>query len=542
MKRILTFGLALSICLAGCSAKNGTEPAPEAPKQTAAASQEEEGRYDSTLTVSMVRYVSSAMEAALAKTEKGETAEENRYNELFRDKLNIEIDYDWISSDSNYIEKVDMALAASNIPDFMAVTASQVKQLYEADLIWDMTDIYENYASEAARTNMEMEGDSTFRAVTYDGKLMAIPSTWSSYGSAQFLWIRQDWLKNLGLPEPTCMEDVVKIAYAFAQQDPDQNGSSDTTGLGVQQDLTASVGGLKGFFNGYGTYIGTWITDTEDRITYSDIQPDVQAVLGQLNKMYEDGVIARDFGTTNADGLISKLTAGSCGMFYGEHWMSLNLQACRDMDPEADWRPYPIVGLTPNSVPKNQIEVGTTYYWVASKQCANPEAIMKMMNLMWDLDAYYKSSEDAEEAWWFSPIWVQNPRINLEQWENVQKLLAGEEGNTEEQRWKQIEAYQDGDNSQWGIWMIYGDPDCSMSVLDAYLEKDMLLYSAFSGAPTKTMAANGAVLDSLRDTEFTRMITQGNISGTFESFVQNWNQMGGEQMTQEVTDRMRDQQ
>ena len=525
-------GLVFSLSLTACSSGRSAEEAP--------ISQDSGGRYDSTLTVSMVRYVSPAMETALAKTEKGETAKENRYNELFREKLNIEVVYDWIASDSNYIEKVDMALTASNIPDFMAVTVDQVKQLHEAGLIWDMTDIYDNYASEEARRYMEMEGDGTFKAVTYDGRLMAIPSTWGSYDSAQFLWIRHDWLENLGLSEPTCMDDVIDIAYAFAKKDPDRNGSDDTIGLGVQQDLTNSVGGLKGFFNGYGAYIGTWLLDDEDSIVYSDIQPEAKAVLVQLNKMYGDGVIARDFGTTNSDSLISKLTAGTCGMFYGEHWMSLNLQACEDMDPEADWRAYPIVGLTPNSRPKNQIEVGTTYYWVASKQCANPEAIMKMMNLMWELDSYYKSSEDAPEAWWFSPIQVQNPRVNLEQWENVQKLLAGEEGNKEEQRWKQIEAYKSGDRSQWQIWMIYGDPSCSMRLLNDYLENDMLLYSEFSGAPTATMVSSGAVLGAQRDTEFTKMITQGNVSAVFDSFVENWNRLGGEQMTREVNEVMKE--
>lgn len=545
-KRVLAAGLLLGICLTACTSNQESKQESKEQIQNQPGAEGEEtfqdsqGRYDPTLNISMVRYVSSAMETALAKTEKGETAEENRYNDLFRDKLNIEITYDWISSDSNYIEKVDMALAASKLPDFMAVTSSQVKQLYEAGLIWDMTEVYENYASAKAREVMEQEGDSTFRAVTYDGRLMAIPSTWSSYGSAQFLWIRHDWLENLGLSEPTCMDDVIDIAYAFAEQDPDQNGSDDTIGLGVQQDLRASVGGLKGFFNGYGAYIGTWIEKPEGEIVYSDIQPEMEAALMKLSQLYEDGVIARDFGTTNSDALISKLTSGTCGMFYGEHWMSLNLQACVDMDPKADWRPYPILGLTPSAVPKNQIETGTTYFWVASKNCANPEAIMKMINLMWELDPYYKSSEDAEEAWWFSPIWVQDPRINLNQWENVQKLLAGEDGDKEEQRWKQIEEYQKGDSSQWGIWMIYGAEDCSMSVLNSYLEKDMLLYSAFLGAPTKTMASGGAVLDSLRDTEFTKMITQGNISALFQGFVDSWNQMGGEAMTAEVNEEMKE--
>lgn len=524
----LLTALCLGLCLTGCALGNDTG--------SGAIPQDEDGRYESTLTVSMVRYVSSTMEAALAQTKNAETSKDNRYNDLFREKLNIELEYDWISDSSNYIEKVDMALTASNIPDFMAVTVAQAKQLYEAGLIWDMTDIYEEYATQKARYYMEMQGQGDFEAVTYEGKLMAIPSTWGSYDKAQFLWIRHDWLEKLGLSEPACMQDVVDIAYAFAKQDPDQNGTDDTIGLGVCQDFTSSVGGLIGFFNGYGAYINTWLQDQDGKVVYADIQPEVETALEQLNMMYKDGVIARDFGTTSSNALISKCTAGSCGMFYGEHWMSMNLQYCVDMDPEADWRPYPIVGASPDTTPKNQVANGTTYFWVASKECANPEAIMKMINLMWDLDPYYKSSEDAPEAWWFSPIQVQNPRINLEQWENVQSLLAGGEGDTTEQRWTQIDAYQKGDSFMWQIWMIYGSPYCSMSVLDSYLEKDMLLHSAYSGAPTRTMAQAEGVLYTLRGTEFTKMITQGNVEASFKEFVEDWKKLGGEQMTREVNE------
>lgn len=138
--------------------------------------------------------------------------------------------------------------------------------------------------------------------------------------------------------------------------------------------------------------------------------------------------------------------------------------------------------------------------------------------------------------WWFSPIQVQNPRINLEQWENVQSLLAGGEGDTTEQRWTQIDAYQKGDSLMWQIWMIYGSPYCSMNVLNTYLERDMLLYSAYTGAPTKTMASAEGVLYTLRGTEFTKMITQGNVSALFQDYVENWKQLGGEQMTREVNE------
>ncbi|QCO96841.1 extracellular solute-binding protein [Arthrobacter sp. 24S4-2] len=45
--------------------------------------------------------------------------------------------------------------------------------------------------------------------------------------------IRKDWREKLGLPVPKTLEDLAKLATAFATQDPDGNGQADTYGMAV---------------------------------------------------------------------------------------------------------------------------------------------------------------------------------------------------------------------------------------------------------------------------------------------------------------------
>ncbi len=500
----------------------------------------EGGKYVPGLEITMARYSSPAMEEALAKTDNAETVENNRFNRLFEEKLGIKITYDWIVDSSQYTNKVDMTVTSGNIPDFFAVTASQAKQLYEAGLIWEMTDIYEKYASDVAKEYMEIEAES-FEAVTFDGKLMAIPSTWGSYESAQFLWIRKDWLDALGLNAPQTMQDVKEIAYAFAQNDPDGNNKNDTYGLGINKDFLSSRGSITGFLNGYGAYMDFWLENAKGELVFSDIQPEMKYALNELHQYYADGVISPEFGTMGDSQLLTSLTAGKIGMFYGQHWMPLDLQSCMKLDPSANWKCYNIVGTTGGKLPRQQLFSGTNSFWVASKKTGNPEAIMKMIDLIWNISGkeeytYYNYSEDAPQAWWFNPIQIQNPTINLEQWSNVQKLIAGEDGNEAEPAWKQCKQYLDGDDSWWNMYAIYGAEDCSILRLNNCIENGSFVKSKFSGTATKSMVKYGATLTTTKTTAFTEMIIEGVGNGKFEKFVSQWKALGGDAITQEVNE------
>jgi carbohydrate ABC transporter substrate-binding protein, CUT1 family (TC 3.A.1.1.-) len=108
------------------------------------------------------------------------------------------------------MQKINVTLASGDLPDVITVNASQLKQLADAGQIEDMTKYYNDYASPLTKEVYTKEGSSVLDSATFDGKLMAIPNADASIESAQFLWIRADWLKKLGLEPPKTMEDLLK--------------------------------------------------------------------------------------------------------------------------------------------------------------------------------------------------------------------------------------------------------------------------------------------------------------------------------------------
>ena len=86
-------------------------------------------------------------------------------------------------------------MAGGDLPDVFPVGLSDYKDLVEAGLIWDMTDLYEQYSTELTKEVLAESGDSIFDAIEIDGRFYGIPLPKSQYDSYKYLWIRRDWMQ-----------------------------------------------------------------------------------------------------------------------------------------------------------------------------------------------------------------------------------------------------------------------------------------------------------------------------------------------------------
>ncbi|NLY44119.1 MAG: extracellular solute-binding protein, partial [Clostridiaceae bacterium] len=221
------------------------------------------GKYETEIDISFVRAVDEDIVCNVLPRTPGETIEDNRWLKLYKEELGINVKYDWTVrggyQEDAYVQQINFTLASGNLPDVITVSASQLKQLADLGVIEDMTRYYDDYASPLTKYVYTQEGTSVLDSATFDGKLMGIPNVDSSIESAQFIWIRTDWLRKLGLEPPKTMDDLLKISEAFTFNDPDGNGKDDTYGIAIMKDLFNGCIGLEGFFAGYHSYPGIWL-------------------------------------------------------------------------------------------------------------------------------------------------------------------------------------------------------------------------------------------------------------------------------------------
>lgn len=156
-----------------------------------------------------------------------QTLENNYYTQYVKEKHNVRVEYAWVLDDDS--QKDALAVVSGEMPDVMYVNQSVFDMLIEADMLQPITKAFAENANQYLREACESYPEA-YAAATVKGELMAIPCA-TVKKQHQVVWVRQDWLDKLGLELPTTLDDIVNIAKAFIEQDPDGNGEKDTIGL-----------------------------------------------------------------------------------------------------------------------------------------------------------------------------------------------------------------------------------------------------------------------------------------------------------------------
>jgi len=236
------------------------------------------GKYDPPITINVSKAASANM-----RFKDGEDIDNNVWQREYEEKLGIKLNYLWsaIYEGGAYDQKLNLAISSGDLPDIFQVNAQQLKQLVEAGLVEDMTDVFDQYASDFLRQSFEEAGEQYLLSATFGGRLYALPGLASALDTAPVMYVRKDWREKLGLPEPKTMQDVINMALAFANNDPDGNGVKDTYGIALTKDAVVGTGfaDLQGFMNGFHAYLNIWIEDDSGNLVYGAIQPEVKQAL-----------------------------------------------------------------------------------------------------------------------------------------------------------------------------------------------------------------------------------------------------------------------
>ena len=519
-----------------------------APITASAQNQDPLEKYDPEITVHFARCYDNTLDDNYFALNPDKSLTDNLWIDLYRDTLGINIKYDWIVKDGDeYEQKLNLCIVTGDIPEFVNVSALQLRQLAEADLILPLDDIYKSYASDFTKHVLTIGGMEPFEAATINGQLYGLPMP-TTDKDVDYLWIRMDWMDKLGLSIPTTVDEMIDVALAFSAADFDGNGMADTYGPVFTYTLWDGFGSLKGFFNAYDAYPGIWIEQDGD-LVYGSLLPGCRDALAKLHEMYTLGLIDPEFGVKEARMVAQLTTTGHAGLAYGAQWNSIwPLQFSKNADPDAQWQAVPIVTGTDHSA-KVQSNLTTDSWTVVRKDAAHPEALMKMYNLYiatnWGPDnqnEIYYAPLDSESIWKLSPITPEKPNKNLDAFLILDK--ARKTGDMSDVQGEALSIHQKLQLFQtdpekgfalWGWERIYG-PNGAYSIYKQYLDENRILFDRFVAAPTEAMSNYLSTLDEIQNELFTQIIL-GQVSiDAYDRFVSEFYALGGQQITDEVND------
>ena len=128
------------------------------------------------------------------------------------------------------------------------------------------------------------------------------------------LWLRQDWMDELGLKAPETLDELKEILKTFKE-----HAGSGGVGLAVSNDIYGNNFDIKGWCNAYGAYPKYWIDDGSGKLVYGSTTPEMKEALGSLAELFQEGLIDPEFYVNDNDKTKEALVNGKCGAMYGYH-------------------------------------------------------------------------------------------------------------------------------------------------------------------------------------------------------------------------------
>lgn len=504
------------------------------------------GKYDPPIEISAIRAVDSTI-----KYLEGDSIESNVWIKAYEEELGIKLKYEWTADISQYAQKVNVAAASGSLPEFLHVDGAVFQRLLESNMLVDLSEVYEKYAAPLTKEVMTQDGGKAMEMATRNGKLYALPQPEPSFNQANMLWVRTDWLEKLNLPEPKTMEDVLAISKAFTTEDPDGNNQDDTFGLGLMKDLyRGPFASLMGFFNGFHAYPSAWIETPSGELAYGSIQPEMKEALKSLRDMFERGEIDPEFGIKPWAKESELAVSGKLGMVYGVFWNAINpLQNNINQDPEAEWKVFPIVSVDEQPAKPLSGNAVNNYY-VVIKGANHPEAMVKMLNL--HLERSFGETQNRDKYVMLPQPDGTHLHVLKYSFFNIAPIMKNIEGHvlvTEALKsndtsslndenmatYTNIKKYLEGNREFWNADRTFGS-ESAFQVIKQYVDNESLQYNGYGGPLTPTMVSKGSVLNEIEITTFTKII-MGELSlEEFDNFVEEWKEIGGDELTMEVNE------
>ena len=532
----------------GCfSTSNAEKKVADKTKQYEEACSTPFGRYPETITYTLGKMTgvnNSNMPA-------GDTYENNAYTRYLKEKLNVQNIDTFEATDNDYNNMITMAISSKNIPDVMLIDDYEyLKLLVKNDMIEDLTEVYKECASDRIKAIYSGYGDTVFNNITFNGKLMALPETNIEYGP-NLLWLRKDWMDKLGLEPPKTLTDAENIIRQFIEKDPGENGSGKTIGLVCSPEITSKNGysymtQADIIFANFNSYPKQWIEDENGNAVYGSVQPAAKDALAHMNKLYNEGILDKQFLLRAQNNIEELIINGQCGSFFGLWWAPNNpLIESKRVNEKADWQPY-LISTNADGSTSFCTQNPSSKYLVVRKGYKHPEIVMKINSVLFDylrctdeslkeIGDYYK--ENVEPTARPLGINVDYQDALIRGYENITNALNDKIEPyslqlTEYSYYEQCKRYlENPDDASLEDWAAYTSRITSTSVLyNANLKR---VKGVFFGE-TDTMTRIWWKLEELESEAYLKIITGEEPIDYFDKFSAEWYKQGGDKIVEEV--------
>lgn len=552
----LAFLLVFGVACSNTGSTNNPAPIPGTNNNTEEGAEEEgitysapfaNGKYDPPIDLTTVAAIAPSI-----TFKNGETMEDNVHTRWALERFGIQLNYLWTSTTQNSAFNTRMRLALSaneKMPDVIAIDDVQLaNDLIDSGKFMEVGKLWEKYASDMYKQAVNEDPTMWYPFMREDGAY-GIPIPEYSWNNDTVLFIRQDWLDNLGMEAPKTMDELDTLLDAFVNKDPDGNGQKDTYGLALSlRDSMKPVQATASWvFGAYGTIPEQWNLADDGTLEYGSIHPGAKQALQKLNEWVEKGYIHKEAGLHDEMKAAELFTSGRAGIIAGPYWMDRTpLKDVMTNVEGASFKAYP-VPAGPDGKAGRQGTLNFRGAVLINKDAKHPEAFFVYQNYLFDNFATLR--EGSEFIYQFAEGY-DFVLIDGEASYNTNDIPGGrvipqkytltyEGARIPSSAMEALGWLAEGNEPRNNLEMYHSrfSDEVRLQVANVNLNsRDLSMPEMFTGAPTKTMKSRGEYLNTQELETFIKIIYGELPINQFDKFVSDWKSSAGDAITSEVND------
>lgn len=528
------------------SSPEATQAPTEAADPNAEAIRKGTHKFDPPVTITTVKATDGTF-----KFKNGENLDNNVHTKWALEELGIQLKNIWESPGDQFATKVRLMLTSKeSLPDvLMTEDMTLINELIQSGHYRDITADFETYASDGMK-ELYSSHPLMWSQVTHEGKKMALPNFAHAGNDNGVLWIRQDWLDELGLKAPATFEELETVLQAFVDKKP--GGVDNIIPLGLSlgaggnnpNPFAGWLGESTWVFGPYGTIPYQWL-EKDGQLVHGSTLPEMKDGLAKLNEWYNKGYISQEAGLHDENKLAELIGQGRVGMVVAPYWLpNWPIPDLQKNVEGADMLPYPLPTVDGKSAARD-----TTFLrggLLVKEDFDHVDALFLYLNRIfgrvsqeaggefengWAKDYDYAIKADgsvsvAEEdipggkvgVAKYVLIDLKDPFKNLEMLANISRGV--EPATSAEKR------------------AAMSNPSTlkAAEIVDDGWKNGYAIAQQFTGAPTPAMQSKSGILVKLEGDTFIGMIYGKKPIDDFDNFVKEWKSIGGEDITKEANE------
>lgn len=219
---------------------------------------------------------------------------------------------------------------------------------------------------------------------TDDGKIIGFPLIYGDSEDGGYLqtsnglFARADWLEKLNMEVPKTPDQFLDMLRAFKTE----MGAEAPFTTGYSTDM--NVFGTLGFVSSAYGLVNTSLYQVDGKVQCGFMDPAYKDVLAFVKTMYDEGLIAKDYMTTDGTVQQANMLDGTSGCTYGAAGSSMGTWLKQMAESDAEYDLVAIPSLTADGTGKamfgpqsNKVHVFTSFI---TPQCKNKELAAKVLN------------------------------------------------------------------------------------------------------------------------------------------------------------------